>query len=60
MITNTADIKKHHRIGWTLWTAQAVSLFIAFVMGYAPALIACLILALWIGLRSGNRFGDEY
>lgn len=52
MITNTVDIKKHRRIGWTLWTAQAVSLFVAFVLGYAPALIACLILALWIGLTA--------
>lgn len=60
MSTTKVEIKKHHRIGQSLWTAQAVSLFVTFVIGYAPALIVCLLLALCIGLRSGSRFGDKY
>jgi hypothetical protein len=59
MIVRTDDLKRHHRISWYLWIAQAVCLFITFVMGVAPALFGCLILALVMGLR-GDKYSDEY
>lgn len=59
MIIKTEDLKRYHRIGWCLWTAQAVCLFVTFVMGFGPALFGCLILALVIGLR-GDKYSDEY
>lgn len=59
MISTTVDSKKHRRIGWVLWTAQTICLFITFVIGYGPALFGCLFFGLLLGLR-GDRFSDEY